>query len=239
MFCDASGAAAGAAATGLMPYAAGTGTSAARYAGVEQPTNTALSTVRDLCMSAALISGHQRWSPWMERLDAVESLDRRAGCWHRSLSAPVHVSAHQHVEERREEQPQERYAEHSREYGDSHPPPHLGAGAAGNDQRYDTGDERKGRHQNWTQPDASRLEGGGKSIASLKLEIACEFDDKNRVLAREPHQHEQPDLGEDVVVTASQPHAGDRGDQGHRHDQHDHERQGPTLVLRCENEEHQ
>ena len=133
-----------------------------------------------------------------------------AGGRNRSLGATVHVSAHQHIEERCEEQPQEGYAEHSRENGDSHHAPHLGAGAAGNDQRYDTGDERKGRHENWTQPDASRLEGSGKSIASLKLEIACEFDDKNRVLAREPHQDEQPDLGEDVVVTASQPHAGDR-----------------------------
>src|SRR5206468_8555446 len=128
MFCAASGASAGATATVLMLYAAGTGTSAARYAGVVQPTNTTLSAARDLCMGVALISGHQRWPPGIERFDVVRSVDRLAGGRHRSLSAPVHVSAHQHVEERREEQPEEGYAEHPREHRDSHHPPHLGAG---------------------------------------------------------------------------------------------------------------
>src|SRR2546423_2001735 len=118
--------------TGVMPptmYAEGTGTSGALYAGVEQPTNTALSADRDLRMGAALISCHQRWPPWMERFDVVGYLlERLAGHRHRSLGTPVHVSAHQHVEERCEEKSKEGYTEHPREHGDSHHAPHLRAG---------------------------------------------------------------------------------------------------------------
>ena len=78
-----------------------------------------------------------------------------------------------------------------------------------------------------------------RSIATLPLEIARELDDQNRVLAREPDEHEQADLREDVVVAAREPHAGDRRQQAHRHDQDDHERQRPALVLRGEHEEHE
>src|SRR4029078_4817028 len=166
-------------------YAEGTGTAEWRCAGVEQPANTALSASKALRMGAALISRHQRWPPWMERFDVVRRIDRLAGSGHRSLRAPVHVSAHQHVEERCEQEPEERYAQHSREHRDSHHAPHLGAGAARDDQRNDTGDEREGRHENRTQSDGSGLEGCGESVAALALQIARELDDKNRVLARE------------------------------------------------------
>ena len=45
-------------------------------------------------------------------------------------------------------------------------------------------------------------------------------------------QHQEADLREDVVVAAGEPHAGDRREQRHRHDQDHAERQRPALVLR-------
>ena len=53
-----------------------------------------------------------------------------------------------------------------------------------------------------------------QAIVSLALEIARELHDQNRVLAREPDEHEQPDLREHVVVAAREPHAGDRRQRG-------------------------
>jgi hypothetical protein len=71
------------------------------------------------------------------------------------------------------------------------------------------------------------------------LALAGELDDQDRVLARQADQHDQADLGEDVVVAAGQPHAGDRGQQAHRHDQDHRQRQGPAFVLRRQHQEHQ
>ena len=41
------------------------------------------------------------------------------------------------------------------------------------------------------------------AVAALLLELARELDDQDRVLAREADEHEEPDLGEDVVVAAA------------------------------------
>ncbi len=64
------------------------------------------------------------------------------------------------------------------------------------------------------------------------LALPGELDDEDRVLAREPRQHQEADLGENVVVAAGQPDAADRREQGHRHDQDHRERQRQALVLR-------
>ena len=74
-------------------------------------------------------------------------------------------------------------------------------------------------------------------IACTRFSPSCsrclrELDDQDRVLAGQPRQHEEADLREDVVVAAGQPHAGDRAEQRHRHDQDHDQRQRPALVLR-------
>ena len=67
----------------------------------------------------------------------------------------------------------------------------------------------------------------------------CKFDDEDRVLAREPHEHYQSDLRKNVVIAAFEPHAGDGEEQAHRHDQNDGQRKSKTLVLGGQHEEHQ
>src|ERR1044071_8319001 len=57
------------------------------------------------------------------------------------------------------------------------------------------------------------------SIAPLMLELAGELDDQNGVLGGEADQHDETDLGQDVVVLAAQDHAADRRNQAHGHDQ--------------------
>ena len=74
-------------------------------------------------------------------------------------------------------------------------------------------------------------------VAALDLQLARELDDQDRVLAGQPDQHEQADLSEDVVVAAREPHAGDRREQAHRHDQDDRERQEQAFILRRQHQE--
>ena len=54
---------------------------------------------------------------------------------------------------------------------------------------------------------------------ALCFPLPRELDDQDGVLARQPREHEKTDLREHVVVAARQPHAGDRREQRHRHDQ--------------------
>ena len=60
-----------------------------------------------------------------------------------------------------------------------------------------------------------------KPIAALLLALLGEFDDKDGVFASEPHEHNETDLGEDVVIHAAQPDSGERRQHAHRHDEND------------------
>ena len=73
----------------------------------------------------------------------------------------------------------------------------------------------------------------------MVFQFAREFDDQNGVLRRQPDQHEQRDLREDVVVAAGQLDADQRAQDRHRHDQDHRQRQRPAFVLRGEHQEHQ
>ena len=55
--------------------------------------------------------------------------------------------------------------------------------------------------------------------------------------AAKPDEHDEADLREDVVVHALDHDAGDRGEDAHRHDQDDRDRQRPAFVLRRQHEE--
>ena len=66
-----------------------------------------------------------------------------------------------------------------------------------------------------------------------------ELDDEDRVLGGQSHQHHEADLGKDVDRHAPEVQAGRRGQQAHRYDQHDRQRQLPALVLRRQHEEHE
>ena len=61
-------------------------------------------------------------------------------------------------ENRREENPEQRNAEHAAEHRNAQEPAHLRAGAAADQQRYRAEDERKRRHQDRPQPEPARLQ---------------------------------------------------------------------------------
>jgi hypothetical protein len=75
-------------------------------------------------------------------------------------------------------------------------------GALGDDQRIQAGDERERGHQDRPEaglaPAIGRLEHGGALAPALDGEL----DDQHRVLAEQTDQHDQADLGVDVVRQA-------------------------------------
>ena len=72
---------------------------------------------------------------------------------------------------------------------------------------------------------------------ALGFVLPGELDDEDRILCRKCDQHNQPDLGEDVIVHAAHVHAGHRRKQAHRHDQDDRQRQDQAFELRRQHEE--
>ena len=68
----------------------------------------------------------------------------------------------------------------------------------------DAEDEGEGGHQDRPQPGAAGLRGGLVPLeAVLQLALAGELDDQDGVLGRQADQHDQADLGQDVVVHAA------------------------------------
>ncbi|KWT85151.1 hypothetical protein APY03_3954 [Variovorax sp. WDL1] len=156
------------------------------------------------------------------------------------LERPVaREPAQRHIEHRRQEQAERSHADHPGEHRHAHGRAHLGAGTRGQHQRQHTHDECKRGHQDRAQAQPARFHGGLERRPAGKFQLARELDDQDRVLRRQPHQHHQPDLGEHVAVAAGDPHAGHRGQDAHRHDQDDGQRQREALVLRRQHQEHQ
>jgi hypothetical protein len=63
-----------------------------------------------------------------------------------------------------------------------------------------------------------------------------ELDDENRVLGRETNEHDQADLGINMVLEMSDHEAGEGATDGNRQAEQDAEVQSPALVLRGENQ---
>src|SRR5258705_7518729 len=91
--------------------------------------------------------------------------------------------ANGHEEHRREKETEKADTEHSRKHGYAHRTPHLGSGAGCQDERHDTHDEGKGRHENWAQSELRRVERCGHTIsASGALALVSKLHDEDRVL---------------------------------------------------------
>jgi hypothetical protein len=73
--------------------------------------------------------------------------------------------------------------------------------------------ERERGHEDRTQPQAARLDRGFDRRLPGEFELAREFHDQDRVLRRETHEDDEPDLREDVVVAVHRPHARHRGEE--------------------------
>ena len=99
--------------------------------------------------------------------------------------------------------------------------PHFRAGAPSQHKGKNAEDECEACHQDRTKPEPAGLHRRFEPIAALLLALLGEFDDKDGVLAGEPHEHNETDLGEDVVIHAAQPDSGERRQHAHRHDQND------------------
>src|SRR5688500_15339730 len=109
------------------------------------------------------------------------------------------------VEDRREEETEERHAQHPGEDGDAHRLTNLEAGAGGKHERYDSHYKCERRHENRAQPDAAGSQDGLARRLAFILPLLRELDDEDRVLARKPGEHEKTDLREHIVVAAGEP----------------------------------
>ena len=142
------------------------------------------------------------------------------------------------VEHRRKEETEAGHAEHAEEDGGAERLAHFGTGAAAENQRKNAENEGEGGHQDRAQAEAAGFDRGGEAIFPIAiLNLFGELDDEDGVLAGEADEHDEADLGEDVVLHRAQPDAADRAEQTHRDDQNDRERQRPAFVKRREEKE--
>ena len=136
------------------------------------------------------------------------------------------------VEDRREDQAEDGDAEHAEDHRGAQRLAHLRARPDRDGQRDHAEDEGEAGHQDRPQARAGGLDGGLEPVhALLLLRLLGELDDQDGVLGGERDQHDQPDLGQDVVVQPAQVHAEHGRQDAHRHDQDDRERQGAALHI--------
>src|SRR6266436_9571061 len=128
------------------------------------------------------------------------------------------------VEHWREEQTEQGHADHPGEHGDACGRAHLGACAMREHQRDGAGDEGYRSHYDRAKAQAAGFERGFDDALALEFELAGEFHDQDRVLARQAHKYHEADLHEGVVVAAGQLDTGQRRKHAHRHDQDHRER---------------
>ena len=84
-----------------------------------------------------------------------------------------------------------------------------------------------------------RLDRSVKPIPAAVLELLGKLHDQNGVFCRKTDQHDETNLGENVVVLTTQNDANDRRDETHRHD-HDHRQwQGQAFKLRREHQKYE
>ena len=139
--------------------------------------------------------------------------------------------ARHHVEHRREEQAEERHAEHAEEHRGAEAWRISAPAPVAIDQRQHAEDEGEGRSSG----SAAAGCAPPATAASHRLapsSSACRANSTIRMafLAARPTSTTRPICDQDVVVEAAQQHAEDRGEQAHRHDQDDRQRQQPALV---------
>ena len=110
---------------------------------------------------------------------------------HRLLSPP---QFHQHhVEHGREQQSENRHADHAGEDRDAHRLTHLGTRTLGSDQRENARDESDGGHQDRTQTQTARLNGRvERREVFLVLFVLRELDDEIAFLHARPTSTMRP-----------------------------------------------
>ncbi len=84
-----------------------------------------------------------------------------------------------------------------------------------------------------------RGRGGGFRcfLTLVALPLLGELHDQDRVLGGQPQEHHKCDLSEDVDRHGAHIQARGRGQEAHRHDQDDRQRQPPALIVSGQHEE--
>ena len=104
------------------------------------------------------------------------------------------------IKNRRQENAEQRDAEHAGEHGGAQSAAHLGARADRNHERDYAEDEGETGHDDGPEPQlASRQRRLEARFARFALRLS-EFHDQNRILAGQTHQHQETDLRKDVNV---------------------------------------
>ena len=157
---------------------------------------------------------------------------------------PGHDQLDGGVEHRDDEHAQHGGAGHAGEHRRPHGAPGGGAGPLGQQQGHHPQDEGERGHEDGPEAQARALQGGvAHRQAGLAL-VLGELDDEDGVLGRQAHEHDDADLGVDVVdglaageEAQGQPQEGPEDAQGQA--QQHAEGDGPALVLGGQEQEHE
>src|SRR5512135_277245 len=104
-------------------------------------------------------------------------------------------------------------------------------GAGGDDQREEAGDEGEGGHQDRPEPQFPALDGRLLDAQALPAPLHREFHDEDRILAEQADQHDQADLGVDVVGQAHDLQQPEGAEDPDRQREDHSQRQQEALVL--------
>ena len=154
-------------------------------------------------------------------------------------TAAVSLEALDDVEEhRRQEDAEQRHAEHAAEHGRPQRPPHLRPGPRGDDQRHHAEDEGERRHQDRPQPQPRRFLRGLEDAAGPRW-CSCLANSTIRMafLHARPTSTTRPICTKMFTSRCVIQHAGHRAEQAQRHDQDHRQRQRPALVQRGQGQE--
>ena len=144
----------------------------------------------------------------------------------------------QAIERRHHEQRQQRGERHAEDDHDTDGGTAGRARTAGHDQRHRAHDRGDRGHQDRAQAHHAGFDDGLADLPALVAQLIGEFDDQDAVLRRQPHQHHDADLTEQIERTARHPQPQQRAQHAQRHRQHDHQRVDEALELRGQHQIH-
>ena len=104
--------------------------------------------------------------------------------------------------------------------------------------RQDAQDESHRRHEDRPQPQARRLDGRRDRGHALRLQLARELDDQDRVLRRQTDGRQEADLEVHVIRQAAQVRGEEGAQDAKRHHQDHRERDRPAFVERSQAQKH-
>ncbi len=146
---------------------------------------------------------------------------------------------HKDEEHRHQKQREDDNGDHAAHHGAAERLLALCASARRDHHRRDAADEGQTRHQNRAEAHAAGFERRVAQRLALLVELLRELDDQNAVLCRKANDGDERHCQIHVVRQSAQHRSSDDAENAERNGQKHGERNRPTLVERCEHEEHQ